>query len=30
MAALERCKPSVDKSQLAEYENFTKTFGQDG
>lgn len=28
--ALKRTKPSVDKNQLAEYEEFTKTFGQDG
>lgn len=28
--ALKRTKPSVDKKQLAEYEQFTKTFGQDG
>jgi vacuolar protein-sorting-associated protein 4 len=28
--ALKRTKPSVDKTQLAEYEEFTKTFGQEG
>lgn len=28
--ALTRTKPSVDHSQLKEYEEFTKTFGQDG
>jgi len=29
-AALKRTKPSVDQKQLAEYEEFTKNFGQDG
>ena len=29
-AALKRTKPSVDQAQLKEYEEFTKTFGQDG
>lgn len=29
-AALKRTKPSVDQAQLKEYEDFTKTFGQDG
>ena len=29
-AALKRTKPSVDQKQLKEYEQFTKTFGQDG
>lgn len=29
-AALKRTKPSVDQKQLAEYEEFTKSFGQDG
>ena len=29
-AALKRTKPSVDQTQLKEYEEFTKTFGQDG
>jgi len=29
-AALARAKPSVDKKQLKEYENFTQTFGQEG
>ena len=29
-AALKRTKPSVDQTQLKEYEQFTKTFGQDG
>jgi hypothetical protein len=28
--ALKRTKPSVDKTQLTEYEEFTKTFGQEG
>ena len=28
--ALKRTKPSVDQSQLKEYEVFTKSFGQDG
>ena len=28
--ALTRTKPSVDKKQLKEYEDFTKNFGQDG
>lgn len=28
--ALKRTKPSVDKKQLKQYEQFTKTFGQDG
>lgn len=28
--ALKRTKPSVDQSQLKEYEEFTQTFGQDG
>lgn len=28
--ALKRTKPSVDGAQLKEYEEFTKTFGQDG
>lgn len=28
--ALKRTKPSVDHSQLKEYEEFTSTFGQDG
>jgi len=30
ITALKRTKPSVDKNQLAEYEEFTKSFGQDG
>ncbi len=30
VTALKRTKPSVDSTQLKEYENFTKTFGQDG
>jgi len=29
-SALKRTKPSVDQAQLKEYEDFTKTFGQDG
>ena len=29
-SALKRTKPSVDQNQLKEYEEFTKTFGQDG
>ena len=29
-AALKRTKPSVDQAQLKEYEEVTKTFGQDG
>ena len=29
-SALKRTKPSVDQAQLKEYEEFTKTFGQDG
>ena len=28
--ALKRTKPSVDSTQLKEYEEFTSTFGQDG
>ena len=28
--AFTRTKPSVDHTQLKEYEEFTKTFGQDG
>jgi vacuolar protein-sorting-associated protein 4 len=30
VTALKRTKPSVDGNQLKEYEDFTKTFGQDG
>jgi SpoVK/Ycf46/Vps4 family AAA+-type ATPase len=30
ISALKRTKPSVDSTQLKEYEDFTKTFGQDG
>jgi len=30
ISALKRTKPSVDGAQLQEYEDFTKTFGQDG
>jgi SpoVK/Ycf46/Vps4 family AAA+-type ATPase len=29
-SALKRTKPSVDQTQLKEYEEFTQTFGQDG
>jgi len=29
-SAMKRTKPSVDGAQLKEYEEFTKTFGQDG
>jgi hypothetical protein len=29
LLALKRTKPSVDKNQLGEYEEFTKTFGQE-
>jgi len=28
--AMTKTKPSVDKTQLKEYEQFTKNFGQDG
>jgi len=30
VTALKRTKPSVDGTQLKEYEEFTQTFGQDG
>ena len=30
LSALKRTKPSVDQKQLAEYEEFTSTFGQEG
>lgn len=30
MTSLIKVKPSVDKAQLAQYEEFTKQYGQEG